>query len=157
GRVQRGLTLEDVSRVTKIQTRTLERLESGKPEGLPADVFVRGFVRSFAKCVGLDEDEALRRYGACGVESAPAVMARALVEGMADLAPSVARAIPSRPPLASGSLQDLPRVEAIGEGTAGETPRPGEPVLLVEIAPAAAAAATAPAAPTPVEIAPVEI
>src|SRR5262245_38587128 len=114
GRAHRGLTLEDVSRVTKIQTRILERLEGGKPEGLPADVFVRGFVRSFAKCVGLDEEEALRRYGECGVPSAPAVTARAMVEAMSDLAPTVARVMPaaSRPPLASGSLQDLPRADA---------------------------------------------
>src|SRR5215218_3344678 len=103
GRVQRGMTLEDVSRVTKIQARILERIEGGRPEGLPADVFVRGFVRSFAKCVGLDEEEALRRYGACGVASAPAVTARAMIEAMADLAPTAARAIPAgaRQPLAS--------------------------------------------------------
>ncbi len=131
GRVQRGMTLEDVSRVTKIQARTLERLESGKPDGLPADVFVRGFVRSFAKCVGLDEDEALRRYGACGVASAPAVTARAMVEAMADLAPSAARAIPAaRAPLASGSLQDLPRADVMAEMAAA-------PLILVDAAPMA--------------------
>jgi hypothetical protein len=62
GRVHRGMSLDDVAKITKIQPRILERLETGKPEGLPADVFVRGFVRSFARCVGLDEEEALRRY-----------------------------------------------------------------------------------------------
>src|ERR1041384_6157007 len=66
GRLQRGMSLDDVSKVTKIQPRILERLEAGKLEGLPAEVFVRGFVRSFARCVGLDEVEALRRYAACG-------------------------------------------------------------------------------------------
>src|ERR1044071_953367 len=83
GRAQRGVSREDVSRVTKIQLRILERIESGRPEGLPADVFVRGFVRSFAKCVGLDEDEALRRLAACkpGVPSAKAV---AVIDAMAD-------------------------------------------------------------------------
>src|SRR5512140_801721 len=66
GRSQRRMSLDDVAKVTKIQPRILERLEAGKLEGLPADVFVRGFVRSFARCVGLDEEEALRRYAACG-------------------------------------------------------------------------------------------
>lgn len=89
GRAQRGMSLEDVARVTKIQLRILERLESGKPDGLPADVFVRGFVRSIAKCVGLDEAEALRRYAACGAADAP--VARAVVDAMADLAPDTAR------------------------------------------------------------------
>ena len=51
GRTQRGMTLEAVAKVTKIQGRILERLEAGKLEGLPAEVFVRGFVRSFARCV----------------------------------------------------------------------------------------------------------
>ena len=122
GRAQRGLSLEDVAHVTKIQPRILERLESGRLDGLPADVFVRGFVRSFARCVGLDEDEALQRYGACAPTSlvaptssaAATAAARALVEAMADLAPMMARAVPaSRAPLASGSLSDLPRAAAV--------------------------------------------
>src|SRR5689334_5048213 len=100
GRAQKGLSLDDVARITKIQPRILERLEAGKHDGLPADVFVRGFVRSFAKCVGLDEDEALRRYAACGGlaagsgEITPA--ARALVDAMSELAPTVARATPRK-------------------------------------------------------------
>ena len=104
GRSQRGMSLEDVARVTKIQIRILERLEAGKPDGLPADVFVRGFVRSVARCVGLDEDEALKRYSACsGMAPAPAA-ARAVVEAMGDLAPTLGQAIarpapaPAAPP-----------------------------------------------------------
>ncbi len=60
------MSVEDVAKVTKIQPRILERLEAGRFEGLPADVFVRGFVRSVARCVGLDEAEAITRYAACG-------------------------------------------------------------------------------------------
>jgi Helix-turn-helix domain len=136
GRSQRGMSLEDVAKVTKIQPRILERLETGRPDGLPADVFVRGFVRSFARCVGLDEEEALRRYAACGMGglAGPGTLssldrpsgttgaeitstARALVEAMADLVPgsaTVARATPRRMhaveviDLAAGSLRDLP-------------------------------------------------
>src|ERR1700709_1217631 len=62
GRAQRGMSLEDVAKVTKIQGRILERLDAGRFDGLPAEVFVRGFLRSFARCVGLDEAEALERY-----------------------------------------------------------------------------------------------
>jgi hypothetical protein len=94
------MSLDDVAKVTKIQPRILERLEAGKLDGLPPEVFVRGFVRSFARCVGLDEREALRRYAACAIGShdlTPAV--RALVEVMADLAPAsatTARATPRK-------------------------------------------------------------
>jgi hypothetical protein len=98
GRSQRGMSLEDVARVTKIQVRILERLEAGKPDGLPAEVFVRGFVRSVAKCVGLDEGEALKRYSACvGATTPPSPAARAVVEAMGDLAPTLGQAI-ARPP-----------------------------------------------------------
>src|SRR5580704_10250524 len=87
GRARRQLSLDDVARVTKIQPRILEKLEAGHFEGLPADVFVRGFVRSVARCVGLDEQEALERYGACNGISTSAPVARALVETMSELAP----------------------------------------------------------------------
>ena len=72
GRVDRGMSIDDVARITKIQPRILDRLEAGRFDGLPAEVFVRGFVRSFARCVGRSEDEALRRYAACA--SAPATI-----------------------------------------------------------------------------------
>src|SRR5690349_17549337 len=73
GRAQRKLSLDDVARITKIQPRILEKLESGELDGLPAEVFVKGFVRSFAKCVGLPETEALERYSAALAGSASAV------------------------------------------------------------------------------------
>jgi cytoskeletal protein RodZ len=86
GRDRQKLTIEDVAKVTKIQPRILEKLERGELDGLPAVVFVRGFVRSFAKCVGLDEAEALAKYSAAQAQSAapqPAIaVARALVETM---------------------------------------------------------------------------
>jgi hypothetical protein len=86
------MTVEAVAKVTKIQPRILERLEAGKFDGLPAEVFVRGFVRSFARCVGLDEVEALERYNLIvasgGKDASPT--ARALVDSMSDLAPRAA-------------------------------------------------------------------
>src|SRR3954467_14777483 len=92
GRAAKGMSLDDVARVTKIQSRILERLEAGKFDGLPAEVFVRGFVRSFARCVGLDEDEAIRRYTAC-TKAEPPPSAKAFVETMSDLAPSSASSV----------------------------------------------------------------
>lgn len=70
-RKQRGLTINDIATVTRIPVRSLERLESGLFEELPADVFVRGFLRSYARCVGLNAEETIRRYTHCGMAPAP--------------------------------------------------------------------------------------
>lgn len=119
GRAERGMSLDDVARVTKIQPRILLRLEAGTIEpgdGMPADVFVRGFVRSFAKCVGLDEREALRRYTAItsGAVVTPApVTARAMVEAMADLAPEAARAAAPGAPAPAAPSEEAPEVLAV--------------------------------------------
>ena len=58
----RNIALQDVSRTTKIPVRSLERLEAGEYEALPGEVFVRGFIKSYARCVGLDDESALLLY-----------------------------------------------------------------------------------------------
>ena len=145
GRANKGLSLEDVAKITKIQHRILERLEAGKLEGLPAEVFVRGFVRSFARCVGLDEAEALQRYTtAAGQPTAPSAAARALVESMTELAPATATRSPKilrREPetdiageatFAGGSLPAIPKAETVTEMLLPETGTLGPEPMIIE-------------------------
>lgn len=61
-REQRALSLAEISRITKVPRPSLERLEAGEFEKLPAEVFVCGFLRSYARCVGLDPEDVVRRY-----------------------------------------------------------------------------------------------
>ncbi|HUS67487.1 MAG TPA: helix-turn-helix domain-containing protein [Kofleriaceae bacterium] len=68
-----SLSIEDIAKVTKIPERSLKQLEAGDFEKLPADVFVRGFLRSYARCVGVDADELIRRYSQCGGLEPPPV------------------------------------------------------------------------------------
>src|SRR5262245_35039995 len=63
-RQQKGLTIADVSRATKIKEAQLERLEAAQMDALPAEVFVVGFIKAYAREVGIDSSEALRRYRA---------------------------------------------------------------------------------------------
>lgn len=56
----RGISLEELSGLTRIPIRSLERLESGAFD-LSPDGFVRGFVRVVAEALGLDPDEAVMR------------------------------------------------------------------------------------------------
>jgi cytoskeletal protein RodZ len=61
-REKRQLSLRDVAGATKIPRSTLELIEAGNLDHLPADVFVRGFIRSFARAVGTDENEPLHGF-----------------------------------------------------------------------------------------------
>ena len=58
-RLDRALTLAEVERDTRINRSYLEALESERYELLPAPVYARGFLRSYARQLGLDEDAAL--------------------------------------------------------------------------------------------------
>ena len=53
-RLRRGIELDEVSRITKINTVYLGFLEEGRFAELPARVYVRGFVAAYASCIGLD-------------------------------------------------------------------------------------------------------
>ena len=61
-RKKKGFSLEDVASQTRIQEYHLQALESEDFANLPAKVFAKGFVRSYAKTVGLDEEEALQSF-----------------------------------------------------------------------------------------------
>jgi hypothetical protein len=74
-RERRSMT---IARVTRIPDHSLRRLEAGEFEDLPGDVFVRGFLRSYARCVGLDAADVLRRYAECGMAPAPVASDHAL-------------------------------------------------------------------------------
>ncbi len=58
----RGVSLEEVSAATRISTRFLEAIESDRWESLPGGVFNRGFIRSVARYLGLDEDSMVAEY-----------------------------------------------------------------------------------------------
>jgi len=58
-REERALTIGDVSASTKVPRSAIEMLESGALAGLPAHVFVRGFIRSYAKAVGINDAKPL--------------------------------------------------------------------------------------------------
>lgn len=60
-REMREITLREISDATKISLRYLEALEEERFDLLPATLFARGFLRQYARYVGLDPDEAVNR------------------------------------------------------------------------------------------------
>jgi len=63
-REHRAMSIQEVSRATRIPVASLESLESNHFDDLPGEVFVRGFLRAYARAVALPPDEVLARYTA---------------------------------------------------------------------------------------------
>jgi cytoskeletal protein RodZ len=58
----RGISLKEISDATKISKRFLEAIEKNDHPTLPAPVFTRGFVREYARYLGLNAEEIVNRY-----------------------------------------------------------------------------------------------
>ncbi len=58
----RGITLEEISQHTKVHTRFLEAIENDDLSLLPAKAFAKGFLRSYARMVDLDEEFVLSNF-----------------------------------------------------------------------------------------------
>ena len=56
------MSLEEIAAATRISTRFLEALESGQWDQLPGGAFNRGFIRSTARFLGLNEDSMVAEY-----------------------------------------------------------------------------------------------
>lgn len=58
----RGVTLEEISQATNIGKTYLKALENDDYDVLPAEVFIKGFLRSYAENTGMDTNEVLLAY-----------------------------------------------------------------------------------------------
>lgn len=61
-REARGLTLAEVAEQTRISALYLESIENNDYRRLPGGIFNKGFVKSYAKFVGINDQEALADY-----------------------------------------------------------------------------------------------
>jgi hypothetical protein len=120
-REAKGMNAADVAKVTKIPERLITHLEEGRFEHLPAEIFVRGFLKSYARCVGLDPDDVLRMYASL-THGARAAATR-------EAPPSLAR--PGTPrallPPAAPTAPVAPVAAAAIAGVAVSEPEPGKP------------------------------
>jgi transcriptional regulator with XRE-family HTH domain len=60
-REKAGITLQNVAAKTRIDIKFLEALEDGNFNFLP-EIYVKAFIKQYAKVVGLDEEETLQKY-----------------------------------------------------------------------------------------------
>jgi cytoskeletal protein RodZ len=64
-REKKDISLDAVSNVTKISSRMLQAIEEEHFDQLPGGVFNKGFIRAYAKHLGLNDEEAVTDYLAC--------------------------------------------------------------------------------------------
>ena len=93
-RGERGLSIEQVAASTRIRAENLRALEADDYETLAAPVYIRGYVRSYATCLGLDPDELLAQLP--GAMRAPDLAVRVMEKerrrGLVITTPAVAAA-----------------------------------------------------------------
>ena len=72
-RQELGLDINDVGEVLRIKPTFLDALEENRPQDLPGPTYVLGFVRAYARHLGLDDEWVLERYKAesAGVQARP--------------------------------------------------------------------------------------
>jgi cytoskeletal protein RodZ len=93
-REMRGVSLEEIAGATRISTRFLEALEKEAWDRLPGGVFNRGFVRTVARFLGLEEESLLAEYS--------------LAKGEANAPPPVPAELPAQSSTAKQAGQKVP-------------------------------------------------
>ncbi|MCP4767917.1 MAG: helix-turn-helix domain-containing protein [Gammaproteobacteria bacterium] len=61
-RIKKGLSLEDVARRMHLSTSILEAIEENNFDEITAPIFVKGYLRAYARIVALSEDEMIEQY-----------------------------------------------------------------------------------------------
>jgi cytoskeleton protein RodZ len=61
-RIQQGLSIEDVATRMHLSLGILESIEENNFDDITAPIFVKGYLRAYARLVSLDEDEMIQRY-----------------------------------------------------------------------------------------------
>jgi len=63
-REERQMSVEEISRSTRVPMDSVTRIEADQFDELPGEVFVRGFLKSYARAVGVPPEDVLARYTA---------------------------------------------------------------------------------------------
>jgi len=94
-REQRGVTLDDIALSTKIGKRFLIALEEEHFDQLPGGIFSKGFVRAYARHLGIDEEQAVADYLSATAPSSPSELP------LSDLPVEMAEQLEDREPVRS--------------------------------------------------------
>jgi len=57
-----GVSLEEIAEIVKVRMVYLQAIENDQFEKTPSKIFLKGFLRAYAQCIGLDADIVANRY-----------------------------------------------------------------------------------------------
>jgi cytoskeletal protein RodZ len=57
-----GKEIGDICRVTRISTRYIRAIEEEEFSKIPGDIYVRGYIKEYARCLGIPYGEAIEKY-----------------------------------------------------------------------------------------------
>ena len=97
-REARGMTLSDLAKVTRIPEASLVSIENNNFDDFPAEVFVRGFLRNYARQLSIPAEDIIQAYEAWMRQQAPR-NAMQLLDGTTE------------PQMAAFSTQETPTAE----------------------------------------------
>ncbi|VDG19195.1 hypothetical protein MUDAN_BIHEEGNE_01072 [Lactiplantibacillus mudanjiangensis] len=83
-RTAKGLTIDDLQQITKIQKRYLIAIEDEQFDKLPGDFYVRAFIKQYADTVDLNGNDLLQEYR----DELPATHAEVNVQNVDDVQPT---------------------------------------------------------------------
>jgi len=113
-REARNISIEEIASATKIVPRYLEALEADRLEIMPGGFFIKGIIRTYARSIGLNEEEVLAKYRAAGIVGEPE---RKRLSPLKSEPPPAGRAVPRLAP-------EQPAVKAIPEPPVPPIPKP---------------------------------
>ena len=61
-REEKGMSIEKIEEITKIRSKYLISIEAGDFTIIPEEVYLKGFIKNYAECVGLDGSAIIREY-----------------------------------------------------------------------------------------------
>ncbi len=118
-RIEKGVTIEDISRETKIRASFLERMEDGDFNVVP-EPFMRAFIREYAEAVGIDPARVIARHEGKSISVRDEDLG-----GDASQGPKAPSSSDVPKPAKSGkSRKASPRKKTGGETGKRETPKP---------------------------------
>ncbi len=73
-REKQGLSAQEIAKRTHLDIKIVESIEQDSDEGMPAATYVRGYLRSYAKIVGVDPDHIITLYNSDSPHPPPEIL-----------------------------------------------------------------------------------